>query len=343
MKNVHFICDTPFKQVEIHSDGRACPCCQSWIDSYSYGTIFLPGRSFEQVWNSESAKEFRRSVLSGEYKYCHLEMCSSGKHLSETLARELGVQDDGTVLKYPKHVRFSHDQTCNVQCVTCREKMLHNSPERTKLLNSIIETKFLPVMKDAEEVSMNGEGEFFASAHGRYLARYIAEKYPNVKFSISTNGILCDEKHLRELGIIDRISKVQISIHAATENTYNQVVRGGNFDRVQKNIEWLVQEKNRGRIDKITIAFVVSSINFREMKAFLQQAIDRGIHASFWEVRPWSGSKISQSEEYAVHLPQHKDYNELAEILQDTIFDSPSCIMNGVLLNVRNSKNRNCK
>ena len=52
----------------------------------------------------------------------------------------------------------------------------------------------LPILKQAEIVSLNGAGEALASKHGKKLIKAIAEKYPDIKFELRTNGILCCKK-----------------------------------------------------------------------------------------------------------------------------------------------------
>jgi MoaA/NifB/PqqE/SkfB family radical SAM enzyme len=334
----HFICNKAFKAVELHPNGKVCPCAPDWNNGFSFGNLFRQGSTFDNIWNSEATKAFRRSVLSGEYKYCNLEMCMSREHLTDEFAQEIGLQEDGTVLKFPEHILCCHDQACNVRCVICRDKIIQNPERRVRLLDAIINTHLLPAMKDAKEVSMSGEGELFASRHARKLAKEIARKYPDIKFNIYTNGILCNEKNCRELEILDRISWLRVSVHAATKETYDKVVIDGNWEKVWENIKWLSEMKKAGRINDVLLGFVVSSLNYKEMKPFLERAIELDIKAEFWEFRPWGSDIAKEREKYAVYFPYHEEYPQLAEILKDEIFDHPYCSMDGVLNDIRKDK-----
>ncbi|MDR2406577.1 MAG: SPASM domain-containing protein, partial [Bacteroidales bacterium] len=231
------ICITPFNNFGISIDGTIYPCCNSWCQHYAFGNIFES--DFQSVWNSDKAKEFRRTIWDGTYKYCLRGKCFPAWGPKSDIIAD--YVNDGTMLRAPKSVDFSHDQTCNVLCTTCRSKPVINSPERQEMLDRLIEKTFLPLCKDAEKVYINGSGEVFASSNSRKLVMQIAKRYPDISFHIHSNGVLCDEENLKNLGILYRTSAFTISIHAATKETYNQIVRGGDFDRVMKNVNYLAQ------------------------------------------------------------------------------------------------------
>lgn len=62
----------------------------------------------------------------------------------------------------------------------------------------------------------------------------LAKVYPKLEFHIQTNGILCNEKNMRELGMYDQTSLVGVSIHAVTKETYDKIVVGGDFESIWK-------------------------------------------------------------------------------------------------------------
>ena len=94
---------------------------------------------------------------------------------------------------------------------------------------------FLPILKNCEIVSLNGSGEVFASSHCKKLVKAIVEKYPNIKFDIHTNGTLCTNELCDKLGITEKIVSVDISLHSATEKTYNKIMLGSSYKNVIKN------------------------------------------------------------------------------------------------------------
>src|SRR5689334_15479129 len=67
------ICSQPFERFEVLGGGQRGDvffCCQSWLPK-SIGN--MKERSVEQVWNSRAARDIRRSVLDGSFRYCKAE------------------------------------------------------------------------------------------------------------------------------------------------------------------------------------------------------------------------------------------------------------------------------
>jgi hypothetical protein len=61
---------------QVNPGGSVHACCANWIqeDPGRYGRI--TDRPLREVWNSERAREFRRSILDGSYRYCKLDNCA---------------------------------------------------------------------------------------------------------------------------------------------------------------------------------------------------------------------------------------------------------------------------
>ncbi len=320
------VCPFPFIHCEIEEWG-CFPCCVAWTKDVNYGDIF--NNTAESVWNSERAKEFRRSVLDGSYSLCKRDICIFDPKKMAIPISQCNCESDGTMLRFPNRVKFCHDKSCNIHCTTCRDSLFHNSAEKSAQLDSKIETVFLPLLRDAEHCVLNGAGELFASKHCHKLIREAVIKYPNLLFTLHTNGLLCDEKHCSQLGILNKIDRVSVSIHAATEETYNKIALGSNFERVMENVRWLSQMKKNGDINWVDLIFVVQKNNWFEMKMFLEKAIELDASASFYEYRDWGNHMGKNYEDYAVFHSQHADYNNFVSLLKDKIFAHQLCNLSG--------------
>ena len=281
--------------------------------------------SFEEIWNGEKAQELRKTILDGSYKYCNLDMCYFKKD------KQIDFEAAPIMSKYPKVVKFSHELQCNVRCLMCRDKHIYSTKEETDKLNSLIEPIFIPMLRDAEIVWLNGSGEFFASKHMRTLAKKVAEVYPDLKFGIHSNGLCFDKKNCDEIGITDRIDYVQISLHAATKSTYDKVVKDSDFNRIKKNLKWLCELKNQGKIKAIDLIFVLSSVNYKDMVKFQQLANKLGCRTIYSTFRDWGTEMGKKFENYAVFEPYHPEYKKLAKILKNPIFKSPNCVLQNSL------------
>ncbi len=324
------VCHNPFNNIEIQSDGNIYPCCADYCKHHSFGNIFEES-DFEKIWNSEEAIKFRTSLLNKDYSVCNLGYCHFNcKQKIDTPSNYTPIMQ-----KYPEYVKFCHEIQCNVRCITCRDKQCYSSKEQTEKLNSLIEPMFLPILKDCKVVTLNGSGEVFASKHCRTLVKAIVEKYPDIKFGIHSNGLCFDKRNCDDLGITDKIEYAEISIHAATKHTYDKIVRDSNFDKVMKNVEWLAGLKKQGKINRIQLDFVITSINYKEMKAFQQFANKLDVETSFTTYRPWGSKLANNYNKVAVFEKTHPEYNKFVKIVQDKIFKSPNCRMQNTLKHLK--------
>ena len=329
------ICKAPFFYIEVFGDGNVYNCCPSYI-KFPIGNFYK--NSIEEIWNSQQAKAIRKQILKNNYSCCRTELCGNN---SNPALKELEYIDTNIELKeempLPKFVKFCHDFECNVHCITCRKNIMCQSKENLEKLNSEIDTYYLPLLKNAETVCMNGSGDCLASRHGRILLKRIAEEYPKIKFDLHTNGLLCNEKLLKELNILDILSVVEISLHASTKETYDKIVLGSDWDKVIKNIEWLAELKKQGKLDDLLLFFVVDNINYKEMPDFVKLAEKYGAQAYFWTYRNWGVQNEKEAREMSIFDKRHRDYNELVKVLHNDIFNSKNCHLNPMLLEISKS------
>ncbi len=319
------ICAEPFEKIETDYDGSVYFCCAHHSsskttpeNSFSLGNIFE--NSFEEIWNSNKAIEIRTKILNNDYSLC----TNCVRKQNPTVFFKEKSSDLKPVLeKYPIEVRLSHDEECNVNCIFCRERIQRNSEDKVKKYDELIDSLFIPLLKDAQFINPNISGDVFASKHSRKLVKSIADRYPNIKFEILTNGVLATPNMLKELNLLagGKIRNLVISIHAVTKETYNKIVRSGNFDMLMQNIEYITKLKNEGIIGSTTFNFVVNSYNYTEMPAFARFAMEHNAYASFWEIRNYNQELADSYKELAIHLPEHPEHKKLLEVLKDSIFD----------------------
>lgn len=326
------ICTWPFKAVEIYENGDVCCCCFSYAShGYTFGNIFE--NDFDEIWYGKKAVAMRKSVIEHNFRFCNPETCieiGGNKLFFENSTENLVERPP-----YPEYISFAYDKTCNCNCVMCRDEVVHKFSEEMRLWDEKIETLFLPMLKNAKVVEMDGSGEIFVSEHSKRLISAIIANYPNIKFNLQTNGILCTEENLRKLNLYDRLTMLNLSVHAANEETYNKIVRKGNFKKVLENIETISKMKKDGKIDTVFLNFVVSSFNYKEMPEFVELAKKFDLTASFFEFRDWGdcSNMCRNYEEYAVILPNHPAHKDFVRTMQNpTLLDEHS-VLNEVLFN----------
>ena len=334
-ENKNFFCTRSFLRLEARQNGKVHPCCPGWCNDYSFGNFYE--ESFANIWNSKKAVEFRRSILDGSYRFCN-KLClllSNKEIMGEFLSESEIINKYTEKMDYPKMPVLSHDQQCNIRCRICRDHQIYNSSENTERLNSRIFEVFLPMVSNADSVTLSGSGEALASKHSRNLIKLMAEKYPKLKFNLYSNGLLLNERNFKELGITDRINNIIISLHATTKKTYDKIVLDSDFYEIIKNIEWLSKMKKIGNDGIFQLVFVVSLINYKEMIPFIKMARTYEACTNFLEYTNFGSKMGEQYKKWAVFTKEHPHYNKFVKIVNNDIFKGNDCIMPAIFQNLK--------
>ena len=61
-------CDRPWSFFEIQ-EKDIYNCCPTWVNHVTIGKT-TTDLDIDKVWNGEDAKNFRKSILDGSFKYC---------------------------------------------------------------------------------------------------------------------------------------------------------------------------------------------------------------------------------------------------------------------------------
>jgi len=320
MSEKYAICTFPFESAQISMQGDVYVCCPPWCNSFSLGNIYE--QSFDEIWNGEKAKELRRQFINGNYNICNLDLCV--KDCSHNII-------PSEIAPKPKTFIFCYDATCNVKCIFCRS--CHQKQDLSYFdenMDSIITC----MLENAENVVLSGVGEAIASPHSRKLIKRISEMFPKVKFSLISNGVLCDRTNLEELGIINKLLSVTISMHAVKKQTYDKLVLGGNFERVMKNLEFLSELKRTDRLEKFILNFVVNAYNYKEMIPYIKMAEKLGATVGFLELL-----KLETNEQIFDKLnivnERHPKYNDFVKIMKNPVFRSDICTINDCMLSLK--------
>ena len=264
---------------------------------------------WDNIWNSEVAIKLRDSMHDGSMKYCDEKECGflqkwNNEEIDESVYDNgyFPIFDEKTFHKLwnnktinptgeekfkkiieekisdlpwgPECVIFSHDRSCNLKCPSCRTDFINTTgKEREK--SETIQNKILDcAMNDAHELYITASGDGFGSEFWRSLLKSITmEKYPNTKnLHLHTNGNGWTEKiwdRLENLHSIPRIT-AEISIDACTKETYEQIRLGGNWDILNKNLQFIFTKVPN--LDFVRLTFVVQNNNYMEMIGFVELA-----------------------------------------------------------------------
>ncbi len=276
-----YICKVPFEILEIHDESYFL-CCASWLKKH------LPkNQPMKDVWNSDEAKDIRKSVLDGSYLYCDKKQCPYLSQLINLKTNNLGPIkhysqidpsffnnynfETGKMYQGPKTIHMSFDRTCNYKCPSCRIEMIVANSDKIQKINITIEEMESLYANDIEMIYCSGTADPFASVSYRnFLRKFNPKKYPNLKsIHLHTNASLWNKEMWDSMPEIhDYVKSCEISIDAGSKFTYENVTRlGGNWDNLISNLNFISTIKS---IQTVKCSFVVQQSNYTEMSEFLR-------------------------------------------------------------------------
>jgi radical SAM protein with 4Fe4S-binding SPASM domain len=125
------------------------------------------------------------------------------------------------------------------------------------------------------------------------IDRWVAEavKKGFIDLALITNGQLLDRRMSQKL-IEAGLTKLMISVDAATEGTYSQVRPGGNFDRLIGNIQSFlrIRKELKTILPVLRLSFVVMTKNQRESDLFREKFSNLADYLSFQDYLNINGS-----------------------------------------------------
>lgn len=250
-------CIAPFRYLEIFEDFSSI-CCPGWL----YEEAYCSETDVDKAWNSETFKQIRQQMLDGNPKFCRPGACP-------WWGQDHRLGSRGRLDPPLEAVRISFDRTCNLYCISCRDKVEFSDPEKVqKQLDSVIACG-----KDIKQLEMCGAGDPIASpVYRNFLLNFPENSFPKLEtIKLHTNAQLLTQVFYEKLpGFVkERFTNVEISIDAATKDTYERIRRGGNWETLIENLKFL---KSTNKIRSWELDFVVQRLNYKEIKDFFKFA-----------------------------------------------------------------------
>ncbi len=315
--------------------GDVFMCCTNWLRTPPIGNI--QHQSVDEIWNGEKAQEIRRSILDGSFKYCDHNGCPFLQTISFEVQRREKVVDaelmtiiknELTILPYgPREINCGYDRSCNLSCPSCRTDIFIESANKKEILEvqSKLENEAL---KEAHILTISGSGDPFGSPfYRKWLQTMNRGKMPHLKqILIHTNAQLLTPKMWSTIPKEKQklIKSAIISIDATRSETYSVNRRGGNFERLLENLEFISRLRKRGPIKHVKISMVVQKNNFMEMPDFILLGKRYNFdNVYFSKLANWAPFSEEEYIDRAIHLPDHPSHSKLIDMLKNKIFCEP--------------------
>ncbi len=197
--------------------------------------------------------------------------------------KSLNYDHNGYIPDFPLTVSLEFVNRCNLSCQMCYT-INHADKKSTLELREIAEimaecgANGLP----AAVVGMGSEALIFKGARDA-----IAEvrKAGVMDVFLGTNGVLLDAS-LSEFLVEQRIARIEVSLDAATPETYKKIRGKDELLKIERNLEILIETRKRlnSKLPVIRLCFCVQKDNIHEQRAFLDKWQGRVDYIDFQEM-----------------------------------------------------------
>jgi len=327
------ICPKPFEYMDIifQIDGR--------IDCYPCAPPLVPKivgdlnkQSIDEIWYGEKYNQIRNSILDGSYSYCKKELCP------DILNQNIPHKNSFKVAKYnkgpfsasslfpfkPKVFNLNFDRTCNLSCPSCRTELITTlDNEEDQVIKNLVEKIMQQDLSQTTLVICSSGDPFFSKHYRKLLFEIEGTKHPGLNIQIMTNGLLFTRDAWSQMHKIHQnIHKVCISIDAATEMTYQVTRRGGDFNQLMKNLDFLSMLRSRDEITFLRLDFVVQDHNFKEMPEFIELGKKYKVDQVYFQrIINWGTFSEEEFKQRNIFDPNHLDHQLFLKIINTDIFN----------------------
>jgi len=334
-------CAAPFRYLEIHSSGEVSACCFAWLPQFA-GNVLTD--STHDIINNSKRKEIQDKMYEGNFEFCN-DQCPRLSNLLSGSSNHYGIfkkEDLASSLdSIPMHISFSYDESCNLQCPSCRNTLIMHDPnnpddisgQKVRQVHEKVKTLVTDVINQYKKVilTITGSGDAFASPiFWEYLLELADSGIPeHVMIILKTNGIMMTEENLNKIkSLWKHIYIIDVSVDAATEEVYKIVRKNGNFKRLKNNLDILDRLICNGSFPNLTnwqTNMIVQKDNYKELKQFCEWQLSYKSKPKIWTnlIAQWGHISSERFKGIAIWQAGHPERQDLVEILEDPIFKNP--------------------
>lgn len=313
-------CGRPWEFLEIHDDGglKVYNCCPNWVNHNDLGRMEY-NTDFENVWNGLKSQEFRKSILDGSFKYCNKIECpfiqnNSLPDKNDILTGKHGnyyksiVENETIISENSNFINLCYDVSCNLKCPSCRPNLWYLSKftnfnefeTKRKFQEKLLE--YLYKCTRPITVNVTGSGDPFGSKlFWDFLQSIDGKLNSNIEITLQTNGVLFTEENWEKLKKIHcNVIKTVISLDAGTEETYNYTRRGGDWNKLMRNLEFISSLYKQDKIKYVRLDCVVQNKNYKEINKFINISKKYNFYCYLSRIVNW-GRGTYTNEEFKEH------------------------------------------
>lgn len=200
------------------------------------------------------------------------------------------------------YLRISITEHCNLRCTYCMPEDGISLTPKSHLMTAdeVIQIAKTFVELGVKKIRLTG-GEPLVRKDAKEIILRLGKL--GINLTITTNGILVPNfiSTFKDAGI----KTINISIDSLVEEKFNQITRRNYFDLVMKNIDLLIQENFRVKLNIV----LIKDFNDNEILDFIELTKNKNVQVRFIEFMPFSGNQWDKSKLVS--------YAEVMEIIQN--------------------------
>lgn len=267
-------CTFPFEYFYIDNyQGEVSLCPWMTKDVIFIGN--LNHQSVEDIWDGPKANALRDKIRRGDFSSCRMDGCPflQNRNLPDVKPEEAA---EYAVASTPKTVNLAFDFICNQYCETCRQDKFRPIIPRYPDYMNAISSKIGGFLDHAEMISTSGHGDPFASPYMMEILRNINPQKDNLKLYFESNGVYCDERHWRKIShLLDFNVEINITVNSYNPFIYKHISRGGNYERLMRNLDFVKALRKSGKVEKLVLTMVIQDRNFRDIPEFIERSLNK--------------------------------------------------------------------
>ncbi|GEM_PF-1879447 len=312
--NLQICCTRLEEGFDVKKDGFLYACTNTIVP---FGNL-LTDVSVDAIYNSYYARIVKLSSINRSYCLCDICGWCIGYCLNKTSC----IQSNWQIDENPKRITLSFDDSCNLACKSCRNGFCRiddaTHQRMTMITNKLLESG---VLDNVEHLDIAGQGEVFYSPHYRQL---LMTNLQRKQIYIKSNGILLNKNNWQLIANKYSEITIEISVDAASAETYENLRCGGKFDILMENLKMISKLRQQNQIICFNLMFLVQRCNFREMPIFVELGRKLRVdHIQFQRLTNWGNFKQEEYLKQCLIIDnKFLDY-ELWSILQNPIFQDP--------------------
>ena len=299
----------PFTYIEAHKHG-IFSCCPSWLPNKISSL-----ENIETAWESKELKKIQESIISGTYAYCsktecpHLNQLVTDNVVSNVFIEKKNFKKNKFILG-PTNINFAFDRSCNLSCPSCRNVAIMANGDEIEFIDDTINKIQKVYGKSIKMLYLSGSADPFASKSLRkFLLTFDKNKFPNVtRIHLHTNGLLLTKDMWDKLEHIhDIIKTIEISIDASTKETYEILRRGGNWETIIENLNFISKIK----LEDKRVSFVVQDTNYIEMEDFyilMMKIFKNNVDIYFNKITNWGTYNDFEFKSKQIWAESHPEF-----------------------------------